>query len=264
MPCALALSLSFILPLSSPLLSLSGALCLPLSPSFSQLVTGERGEALKLAELKFGEDFAADTAMATKEFQRSLQESGQEAKALAEKRRDEMAARIEQNQQELAQKKLEVLVAPAAELIDLAKAECSDKQDEIDIRGRVTKSEGVIASLIRDLICDNVCNVSTLRGNGCDGPLGQLSLTSDALTLDVGKPAAVLQLGGWLRLRPAVTQLTLENADDLALRVLSAHAGRDSPLQTLSVSRKDKHLGTASAIVIASLIQDTASVTEVR
>jgi hypothetical protein len=228
-------------------------------------VTGERGEALKLAELKFGEDFAADTAMATKEFQRSLQESGQEAKALAEKRRDEMAARIEQNQQELAQKKLEVLVAPAAELIDLAKAECSDKQDEIDIRGRVTKSEGVIASLIRDLICDNVCNVSTLHGTaptGFDGPLGQLSLTSDALTLDVGKPAAVLQLGGWLRLRPMATQLTLKNADDLALRVLSAHAGRDSPLQTLSVSGKDKHLGTASAIVIASLIRDTASVTE--
>ena len=206
-------------------------------------MTGERGEALKLAELKFGEDFAADTAMATKEFQRSLQESGQEAKALAEKRRDEMAARIEQNQQELAQTKLEVLVAPAAELIDLAKAECSDKQDEINIRRQVTKSEGAIASLIRDLICDNVCNVSTLHGTaptGFDGPLGQLSLTSDALTLDVGKPAAVLQLGGWLRLRPAVTQLTLENADDLALRVLSAHAGRDSPLQTLSVS------GTAS------------------
>ena len=218
-------------------------------------MTGERGEALKLAELKFDEDFAADTAMATKEFQRSLQESGQEAKALAEKRRDEMAARIEQNQQELAQTKLEVLVAPAAELIDLAKAECSDKQDEINIRRQVTKSEGAIASLIRDLICDNVCNVSTLRGNGCDGPLGQLSLTSDALTLDVGKPAAVLQLGGWLRLRPAVTQLTLENADDLALRVLSAHAGRDSPLQTLSVSGKDKHLGPASAIVIASLIR---------
>ena len=43
--------------------------------------------------------------MATKEFQRSLQESGQEAKARAEKRRDEMAARIEQNQQELAQTK---------------------------------------------------------------------------------------------------------------------------------------------------------------
>ena len=35
-------------------------------------MTGERGEALKLAELKFDEDFAADTAMATKEFQRSL------------------------------------------------------------------------------------------------------------------------------------------------------------------------------------------------
>ena len=33
--CARSLSLSFILPLSSPLLSLSGALCLPLSPSFS-------------------------------------------------------------------------------------------------------------------------------------------------------------------------------------------------------------------------------------
>ena len=107
---------------------------------------------------------AAATATATEEFQRGLHESGQEAKAQSEKRRDELAARIQHNKQELATTKLEVLLAPATELIDLERASCSDKHDEVTIRKQVRESEGAITSLIGDLICDNVCDISTLRG----------------------------------------------------------------------------------------------------
>ena len=224
----------------------------------TQLITGARGEALKAAELQADKDSEEATTTATEEFQRSLHESGAEAKAHAEKRRDQLAARIQQNKQKIAKLKLEVLLAPASELIDLEAAECSNEDDEVKIRKQVSESEDAITSLVANLIHDNVCDISTLRGTkltSFDGPLGPLSLVDDAITIKADEPTKVMQMGAWLRLGPAATNLKVENLDGIGARVVVVHGLQSSTVQVTSLNLSHNKLDAEAGKALAEALK---------
>ena len=83
------------------------------------------------------------------------------------------------------------------------------------IAGAEAEIEGLVAELIRDHACRDIASVTAAANvDGCGGvdPLGALLLDQNVIDLsgqDLSSAAAVLQLGAWLRRRPAVETLDL-------------------------------------------------------
>ena len=99
-----------------------------------------------------------------------------------------------------------MLLAPSTELIDLSAASCSYERDTVEIREKIRGGEGEIVGLVAELIRDNACGVKAGGGSAVDGPLGELSLTAESVTIGgeaLGLPSGVLQMAEWLRSRPS-------------------------------------------------------------
>ena len=181
----------------------------------TQLLTGTQAEALKQAELNAEEAMAAAKKQAQIAFEQSLEASNQGAKRQAEAANKKQQQRIGESHEALMMNRLEVLLMPANELIDLESAQCSYAADATRIREQIAGSEIAITDQIAELIRDNVCGVRRTRGHDAavDGPLGRLPLEGAMLDLKdaegLSQPSGVMQLVQWLRSRPAATDLTL-------------------------------------------------------
>ena len=127
--------------------------------------------------------------------------------------------------QGVAARKLEVLQMPASEVIDLSKAKCSQPQDEEMIREKIADDEEEISKLVVNLIFKTMCSVSHVdadKAREAPGSLkapGSLSLSLVDEQVDLsslpgydGSPLLVLQVAGWLQLRPEVRVLLVSSS----------------------------------------------------
>ena len=190
----------------------------------TQIVTGERGAALKKAESEAAEleHTAMEQARAANE--RLLQQDDPAAKEAADAAANEAKRQIAEAKDKAASTRLDVLLASAKELIDLDNAQCSVEADRVAIRAIIDGSEDKITEQIGELIRNNVAGVGEERDdpNVVDGPLGPLKIDAPSLTIGDGKlgtPAAVLQLAKWLWSRPAAEELVLNKAKLLPIGV---------------------------------------------
>jgi hypothetical protein len=107
-----------------------------------------------------------------------------------------------------------VLASPDAELIDLARAQCSHPPDAVMIREAISGHDEEVTRLVVGLIRDNVCGVGAVPEGAYSAP-GSLALplrdsVVDLSTTDFSSSRLrLLQLAGWLRLRPKVQRLVV-------------------------------------------------------
>jgi len=188
----------------------------------TDIVTGERGAALKKAESEAAEleRKAKEEARAANE--RLLEQDDPAAKKAADEAANEAKKQIAEAKDKAASTRLDVLLAPAKELIDLENAQCSMEADRVAIRAMIGGSEDKITEQIGELIRNNIAGVGEKRDdpNVVDGPLGPLKVDAPSLTIGDGKlgtPAAVLQLAKWLWSRPAAKELVLKGAQLLPI-----------------------------------------------
>lgn len=179
----------------------------------TQLVTGERGAALKAAELEAAAAEKEAKTAAKAAFENALAQDDPQAKADADESAKEQQRRIDEAKGKAAEAQLDVLVAPAAELIDLANATCSMEADKVAIREQIRGSEVAITDQIATLIRANIAGRERAADpNIVDGPLGPLQVNDKVLVIPDGKlaqPASCVQLAQWMWSRPKAEELTI-------------------------------------------------------
>lgn len=107
-------------------------------------------------------------------------------------------------QQQVAETKLDVLLAADHELIDLAKAQCAYDDDKAmilrTVRGRHEAIVTLVSRLIRDV-------VSGAPKDDSSWPTDDDAV--DLSRIDLQPPTSLLEFAAWLRRRPLVQRLTL-------------------------------------------------------
>jgi len=112
----------------------------------------------------------------------------------------------------VAHVKLTVLRAPDQQLVDLDSVECSSPSDMTMIRQEIAGEELQIIKVVTGLIRNVACGISNVTADARVAP-GSLALSLDADRVDLrttrfaDSALLLLQLEGWLRLRPRVQQI---------------------------------------------------------
>ena len=257
----------------------------------TQLIMGERGEALKQLEIKVKKQTREAEVEAVEAMKRGLGETCKEAKATAEREQALTQERIVELEELLAAEKLKVLITPSSELIKLNEAKCSWAKDEEDIRRQLSGNESEITERIADLLRDNVCGVKRVRSGSVDGPLGRLLLDGSPVDLRdfreaLGSFSGTLHLAEWLRsqqspkaaLRLPDNAKVMTNVSPILMQEMEVTTSfkevtiGDFPLPikalkgiepATSLDLSGKKLGGGAGILIAALIRDNGSLTEV-
>jgi hypothetical protein len=153
----------------------------------------------------------------------------------------ELERMIEENDKRSQQAKLQMLLKPDKELVDLANADASNEDDKKNILAFIRGKEGAIESLVARLIRDHVCGADAVpRPSSVQIDGSTIDLTTERVDLsgrDLSQPLTLLKLAKWLRLKPAVVHLKLNGCklDDTSVRLLEISAKEDA-LPQLRVS----------------------------
>ena len=115
-------------------------------------------------------------------------------------------------EEEVAKVKLEVLLSRHISLIDLDKATCSFEEDRRRILQCIRGYESNIVDLVVNLMFDLLCGITRpwceqVAPGSLRLPLDEPII--DLCIVDLDSPLVLLQLAGWLRLRPNVEKLVL-------------------------------------------------------
>jgi len=128
-------------------------------------------------------------------------------------------------QEKLAKAKLQLLLAPSRDLVDLEGATCSVAQDRTALREQMRGRGDAICLHVAAIVRQSICGVCTRIGQPeetVDGPLGPLPLLERHVRLsvrDLSSGPKALHLARWLWSRPAVTALDLSACVSLAAEV---------------------------------------------